>query len=579
MTTYLDVPFKEKDEAKALGARWDAHERKWYVPEGKDVALFSAWLPASTGSTSSVSVPTSEQPPSLGGAGREVASPKKGVTLSQLLTSVAQAVAQTFRSGVWTIVEVVETRARSGHVYLELSERSPDGSLLATARAIIWANVASRILPEFERATGASIAPGIKLLVRAKPSFKPQYGFSIEIDAIDPDYTLGDLEARKIEIRTRLQQEGIFDANKKLPPPWDFNAILVVAPQAAAGLGDFRAEANRLERFGVCRFVYVSSRFQGEGAAREIRDALLNALIDWNDSDNPSPDAVAIIRGGGAVNDLAWLNDYELAKTICCLRVPVLTGIGHERDSTIIDEVANTRFDTPSKVASGIEQVIKRRADESRANFEVVTAHATRVGNAARALLDKGFTAIQSGALRQVASARQTTTGLLGDLQLGANLTVRDAKHDADTLMTDVGHNAHQLLAMAKREVPGVFSEIRGGAGNVVKAARTLTTARIEAIHDRTSLDVRRSKESIEQGLQSVALSAQHQISGARNAAAAIFREVAGQGPQKTLGRGFAIVRDEHGTPVTSAADAKSVVELEIELRDGRVAVGVKQGL
>ncbi|SAK95613.1 exodeoxyribonuclease VII large subunit [Caballeronia glebae] len=557
----------------------DPNQRKWYVPEGTDLALFSAWLPAAMSSADLVPVPTSERLPSLGGAGREVAAPKKGVPLSQLLASVAQAVAQTFRSGVWTIVEVVETRARSGHVYLELSERSSDGSLLATARAIIWANVANRILPEFERATGASIAPGIKLLVRAKPNFKPQYGFSIEVDAIDPDYTLGDLEARKREIRARLQQEGIFDANKKLPPPWDFNAILVVAPQEAAGLGDFRVEANRLERFGICRFAYASSRFQGEGAAREIRDALLNALAHWGKSGNAPPDAVAIIRGGGAVNDLAWLNDYELAKTICCLGVPVLTGVGHERDSTIIDEVANTRFDTPSKVAAGIELVIKRRIDEAKAHFEFIAAQITRVGTGARALLDKGFTAVQSGALKQVAAARQTTFALVGELQLGAKLTVRDAKHESGVLMTDVGHNAYQLLAMAKREVPGVFSEIRGGACNVVKTARTLTTTRLEAIHDRTSLDVSRSRASIEQDLQTVALSARQQIASSRNAATAVFREVAGQGPERTLGRGFAIVLNELGQPVTSAADAKSMGELEIELKDGRVAVGVKRGL
>lgn len=189
------------------------------------------------------------------------------------------------------MVEVVEARTKNGHVYLELSERTPDGSVLATARATLWATTANKILPEFERATGATIAPGIKLLVRAKPVFKAQYGFSIEIDAIDPEYTLGDLEARKREIRTRLQQEGIYDANKKLPSPWDFNAVLVVAPQGVAGLGDFQAEATRLERFGICRFVYATSRFQGEGAANEIKVALQSALEQWRDSGMPSPDA------------------------------------------------------------------------------------------------------------------------------------------------------------------------------------------------------------------------------------------------------------------------------------------------
>lgn len=576
MTTYLDVPFKEKDEAKALGARWDAGARKWYVPEGTEITLFSAWLPASLKSPNPVSMPSSELTIAVEVAGREVALPKKGVTLSLLLAGVAQAVAQAFKSGVWTIVEVVEARPRNGHVYLELSERTPEGNVLASARAAIWANVANKILPEFERTTGASIASGIKLLVRAKPVFKPQFGFNLEIDAIDPEYTLGDLEARKREIRTRLQQEGIFHANKELPAPWDFNAVLVVAPKGAAGLGDFQAEANRLERFGICQFIYASSRFQGEGAAQEIRFALLDALKNWNNSVNPRPDAVAIIRGGGAVNDLAWLNDFELAKTICSLKIPVLTGIGHERDSTILDEVANIRFDTPSKVAAGIEQVIKKRVEEAKANFELLTTLATRVANASRGGLDKDFTAIQSGAFRQVATAKQSASELMGEIQLGATSTVHDAKHDARRLVTDVRHEAYQLLAMAKRDVPGIFSEIKAEASNVLRMARAVTKTRLEATHDRASLDVRRSRESVDQGLQDVTLSARQTIAGARTAATALFREVAGQGPEKTLGRGFAIVRDELGKPVTSAIDAKSSDGLEIEFRNGRVAVRVK---
>lgn len=384
------------------------------------------------------------------------------------------------------MVEVVEARTKNGHVYLELSERTPDGSVLATARAILWATTANKILPEFERATGATIAPGIKLLVHAKPVFKPQYGFSIEIDAIDPEYTLGDLEARKREIRTRLQQEGIYDANKKLPSPWEFNAVLVLAPQGAAGLGDFQAEATRLERFGICRFVYVSSRFQGEGAANEIKKAIQSALEQWPDSGLPRPDAVVIIRGGGAVNDLAWLNDYELAKVICTVKIPVLTGIGHERDNTILDEVSNIRFDTPSKVAAGIEQVIRRRVDEAKASFALLTNFATRAVNNANSKIDRDFAAIQSGVVRQVATTKQY----------------------AQALMNEVRHETRQQLLEAKREVPALFSGIRVEAMNVVKTARTLTGIRLNAIRDRAALDMQRSRESLRQEIGDVVISA-----------------------------------------------------------------------
>lgn len=573
--TYLDVPFKAKDEAKALGARWDAGARKWYVPEGKELTPFSAWLPAGSKAPAIASAGSSDLIPKQEASTQELALPKKGVTLSQLLAGVAKAVAEAFKSGVWTIVEVVEARTKNGHVYLELSERTPDGSVLATARASIWANTANKILPEFEKATGASIAPGIKLLVRAKPVFKPQYGFSIEIDAIDPEYTLGDLEARKREIRTRLKQEGIFEANKKLPPPWDFNAVLVVAPQGAAGLGDFQAEAKRLERHGICRFVYAHSRFQGEGAAQEIHQILVKALLEWDKATVP-PDAVVIIRGGGAVNDLAWLNDFELAKTLCTLRYPVLTGIGHERDSTILDEVANTRFDTPSKVIAGIEQVIRKRVGDAKANFESLLSFASRGLNSAKGQVEKEFSAIQAGAVRQVARAKQTTTELMNDLRLDATRTLHEAKQESQALMTEVRHEAHQLLSLAKRDVPALFAEIRAEASNVVGMARTLSNAKIEAIRDRGELDIQRSKESIQSEMREMSSSAKRMIADARKTSTALFREIAGQGPEKTLGRGFAIVRGADGKPVTSASQAGSGKELEIEFRDGRVATQVK---
>lgn len=575
MPTFLEVQFKEKDQAKALGARWDGPAKKWYVPDGLDLAPFKAWLPAAAQSAAPAPAPTKALIP-VERAGQDLTLAKKGMTLSQLLAGVAQAVAQAFKSGVWTMVEVVEARTKNGHVYLELSERTPEGNVLATARATLWATTANKILPEFERATGANIAPGIKLLVRAKPVFKPQYGFSIEIDAIDPEYTLGDLEARKREIRTRLKQEGIFEANKKLSSPWDFNGVLVVAPQGAAGLGDFQAEATRLERFGICRFVYAASRFQGEGAPHEIKQALLAALEQWRDSGRPVPDAVVIIRGGGAVNDLAWLNDYELAKTICTLNVPVLTGIGHERDNTILDEVSNIRFDTPSKVAAGIEQVIKRRVEEVKASFELLTNFASRAVTASNGRVDRDFAAIQAGAVRQVATARQTSSDLMNELQLEATRTVHAAKQDAQALVGEVRHEAHQQLSEAKRDVPALFSEIRVEASNVVKTARMLATTWLEVVRDRAAVDVLRSKESVRQGFDAVTSSAHRVIADAKQSSKALFLEVAGQGPEKTLGRGFAIARDEQGKPITSATGMKPGDEMEIEFRDGRVAAQVK---
>src|SRR5690606_16544502 len=162
--------------------------------------------------------PFSVQDPALSAA----ATGTRGIPLSSLLNQISQAIARTFSQPVWTMVEVLNARMSNGHVYLELSEREPGGRVLAKANGAIWANTAARILPRFEAATGAQIAPGIKLLVQVRPSFKAQYGFSLEILDIDPDFTLGDLEAKKREIRTRLQQEGLWGRNKALAQPWDY---------------------------------------------------------------------------------------------------------------------------------------------------------------------------------------------------------------------------------------------------------------------------------------------------------------------------------------------------------------------
>ena len=383
--TYLKVPFQQKDAAKSLGAKWDSTVSSWYVPEGVETTAFASWLAGSRAGVAIAPAPGGSSALAPASAGGALTTAKTGVTLSRLLSGVASAVAAACRVGVWTTVEVTEVRARAGHVYLDLSERDSNGTLIAKTTGTIWADTANRILPEFERATGATLGPGLKLLVRAKPVYKPQYGLSVDIDAIDPDYTLGDLEARMREIRSRLQAEGIFGAQKLLPAPWDYNAVLVVAPDGAAGLGDFQAESERLAAFGVCEFVFVRSRFQGEGAAAEIVAGLLAALERWTESHDAYPDAVVIIRGGGAVNDLAWLNDYSLAKLICELPVPVFTGIGHERDSTVLDEVAHTKFDTPSKVIAGIEQVIVRRTHEAADAYESVMLAAELVVEKAKA--------------------------------------------------------------------------------------------------------------------------------------------------------------------------------------------------
>lgn len=567
--TYLVSSFADKDRVKALGARWDPSRRQWYVPEGRELAPFAQWLPADDAAPVPSSSLVAPEP-----ATALVSSSQRGMPLSQLLQGVSTAVAQAFKSGVWVLVEVVDTRVRGGHVYLEVSERDASGVITAKATAIIWSSTASRILPQFEAATSAQVGPGIKLLVRARPVFKPQHGFSLEVDAIDPDYTLGDLEARKREIRERLQRDGLFDLNRQLLTPWDYNLVLVVAPEDGAGLGDFQAEARRLEGLSICQFVYVHSRFQGDGAAAQIRLELLGAMERMREAGS-LPDAVAIIRGGGAINDMAWLNDYALVRAVCETDVPVLTGIGHERDNTVLDEVANIRFDTPSKVIAGIERLILQRAQEAKGLYAEIIRQVTRTVGGARPTVVEHFAAIEAGARQEIARSRQRASELLAQTRLNSVQALHTAAERTTTHLYEVRRLAAQQLSTARSEVPALLSEIRGESKQTLQAARNQVQAHKDLVIHGAAADVRYIKGSTAHNFEDLISQARQVLADARTDTQALMREIAGQGPDKTLSRGFVLARGASGKAITSANSAET--HITIQFRDGIRAAELTQ--
>ena len=536
MTTYLNVPFNQKAEAKAKGARWDSEARKWFVPIGRDLEPFTDWLPV--------------DPSKL--VSQELTTETKGVPLSTLLAGVATAVEQVFRQGVWTTAEVVRADG-DPHVYLELAERDASGTLLAKARGIVWSRDVERVLGTFQAATGVRLAAGIKVLIRARPAFSPQHGLTLHIDAIDPAYTLGDLEARKREIRERLKAEGIFDRNRQLPAPWDFRVLLVVSPPRAAGLGDFARDADRLQRHGVCDAVYVQSRFEGEDAPALIREAIEQALGTWTAA---APDAIVIIRGGGAVNDLAWLNDYELARFICLSSVPVLTGIGHERDNTLLDEVAHQRFDTPSKVIAGIQALIVKRARETQVMFDEVAGLALKRIRTAGAAVEQLDAGIRRQAMETVTQANAATRDGLTAIQRQAQRILHDGAQGALEAIGEVRGGARSRLATVRAEASSVAAQVKADAATSLRDARTRASAHIEEID-------RLARNTLRWGAE---------------AAEATFREVVAQGPEKTLGRGFAVVHSATGQIVTSAAAACEAAEVRLQFQDGSIDASVHRG-
>src|SRR4051794_17290032 len=324
----LLVPFVEKEDAKALGARWDAQKKLWYAPPGADVQGLKRWLPknflllpAEDGTTSGSASPDPEA--------------ERGITLTELLFRLKTVIDRELPGPEWVKAEISELRVKNGHLYLSLAERNERGDVLAKTSAVIWRNCAETINLKFVEATGEGLKTDIKILCQARVRFDVLFGLDLIVEDVDPSYTLGDLAAKLRRIRERLAQEGLYERNRSLPPPLDFVRVAVISPETSAGLGDFRRETDRLQHAGLCEFRFFGATFQGIDAPSSIRTAVNEVMV----ADRQQAfDALVIIRGGGSVTDLAWLNDLELARLLCQAPIPVLTGIGHERDSTIVDE-------------------------------------------------------------------------------------------------------------------------------------------------------------------------------------------------------------------------------------------------
>lgn len=272
------------------------------------------------------------------------------VTLFELNTLVRETLELGFADTYWVQGELSEGRAGyGGHFYGELIERDEDAGkgIVAKARVTCWATAYRRLSREFEAVTGETLRAGMKVMLEVEVSFHQQYGYSLNILGIDPSYTLGDMARRRQEILRQLEADGILHDNAELPLPLLTQRIAVISSASAAGYGDFCNQLNDNEygfHFSLRLFPAV---MQGDRVEESVIAALQQIAEEqecW--------DAVVIIRGGGAISDLSDFDSYPLAACIAQMPLPVITGIGHERDETVLDHVAHTHLKTPTAVAA-----------------------------------------------------------------------------------------------------------------------------------------------------------------------------------------------------------------------------------
>ena len=360
-------------------------------------------------------------------------------SLSEYLSGVQEIIQLTVDESVWVRAEIRNLNIKGGHYYLELAEKEQQSDkVIASCRATIWKFSAANIVLKFERESGIELSKDLNVLIKVKARFDPQYGFSVNIEDIDSSFTLGDIARQYQQLVERLTQEGLIERNRQLVTPFDIQHVLVIAPQQAAGLGDFKKDADVLQKYCVCNFIYQTATFQGQTAPKSIIEALRSALKHWANDFNYPPDLIVIIRGGGAVNDLAYLNDYELAALLCKRSVPVWVGIGHEKDRTILDEIAHRSFDTPSKVIAGIRNTISENVQQVQNTFQRIKTLSQYQLTVYQSQNDQYMRLIRTLSHSQLSESAKTLDVLKDVVYYCAQQQVRQTKQHIDSLLKEI---------------------------------------------------------------------------------------------------------------------------------------------
>jgi exodeoxyribonuclease VII large subunit len=271
---------------------------------------------------------------------------RPAITLFELNSLVREAISRELPDLYWVTAEIAELKLnQKGHCYLDLVEKE-DHKTVAQIRATIWAYEYRTLSRKFETAAKTPLKSGIKALLLVAVGFHEVYGLSLNIKDIDPAYTVGEMALRKREIIERLRREGLLDRNKDIPLPLVPQRIAVISSPTAAGYGDFTEHLERNPYNYKFQHTIFSAVMQGEDAEKSVL-----AAFDAIEKQKGSFDVVVLIRGGGSVADLGCFDNYAMAARIAHCGLPVITGIGHEKDDTVADMAAHTKMKTPTAVA------------------------------------------------------------------------------------------------------------------------------------------------------------------------------------------------------------------------------------
>ena len=468
--------------------------------------------------------------------------------LATVLNSVRDNLEKVFPGSIWVAAEIARINVRqNGHCYLELSQQE-NGRQVAQAKGTIWRSRWMLLEPYFRSVTGTTLDAGMKVLVKARVRFHEVYGFSLDIEDIDPQFTLGEKELRRQQTIERLTKEGLMNMQKQLSLALLPYRLAVISASTAAGFGDFKKHLLENEYGYVYDVQLFEALMQGSQCTESICGTIQQIL-----SASVHYDAVLILRGGGSELDLACYDDYELASTIARCPIPVFTAVGHEQDFHIADMVAFDYVKTPTALADYFLSIYESE-DEKLSGYEqrLALAFGNRISSM-NSKLDSFSLRIRHSAASRIQNASHNMDMIQIALKNSVRIRLEAQFHGIDRMSDKILHGLTSRISSSEQALDRIENRIDRKAESILTSASSHI--------DKVVLLINRLVDKI--------------LADAASRLITIETRISSTDPRRVLQRGFVLALDFKGVKISSATHSRVGDRVQMMFADGTLKCGV----
>ena len=455
---------------------------------------------------------------------------KNYLSLTEYLNNISHVINGTFSHSEWIKCEISNINESRGHYYIEIIDIDSLGNKTKNQTAIIYKSKVEETIIKFQKSTNLNLSKGMKVLFKLKVNFTAKFSMSFIVEDIDPNFTLGEMEAKINKIRTQVSAKGFSELNRNLKTPTHFTNIAVISPSKAAGLADFMSESNFLSNNSLCNFDFFSATFEGDSS----KDSIVKAFKEVNNKIDQGEeyDALVIIRGGGSKMSLHYLNEYLIAICVCRTKIPVFSGIGHEIDKVLVDEYANFSFDTPSKVIEYISGIIFSNSQRSIDNINKINYQIENI----------------------IENSKRKTEFNIQQINNKIDKVILSKKNETNLIVEGISNNIIQMLTYLKNKTKENLISIESTSLNQLKSKKVETNNILDKIFD----DIEKSLIYKQKDFIS------------------IMKEIKEYSPEKNLKKGYAIIKSDNKI-INSIEKLKKLNRITILLEDGEIELEIKE--